>query len=70
MTYQTRKVYTFVPELSAGHHATDLITTLNVPVLSAYHQMRKANFMTVWGLETIIYRCALNIFVSTVSLCR
>lgn len=55
MSYQTRKIFTFMPELSVGDHRKDIITTLNVPVLSAYYQMRAANFITVWGLDTVIY---------------
>ena len=56
MSYRTKKEYTFMPELSVGDHASVNITTLNVPVISAYYQMRKANVFTTWGLETVIYR--------------
>ena len=64
MSYSTRKIYTFMPELSVGHHSKDVITTLNVPVLSAYYQMRKANPFTIWGLETIIYSLEYKMWIS------
>lgn len=55
MSYSTRKHYTFMPSLSVGDHSKDNITTLNIPMLTSYYQMRDANFMTAWGLETILY---------------
>ena len=56
MTYSTRKYFTFMPELSVGDQEKDNITTLNIPMITSYHQMRDANFLTTWGLETILYR--------------
>lgn len=56
MSYSTRKVYTFMPELSDGHHSEDIITTVNIPMLSSFYQMKDANFMTVWGLQAVLYR--------------
>ena len=46
MSYSTRKIYTFMPELSIGDPKKDNITTVNVPLLSAYHQKRDAD---MWG---------------------
>ena len=63
MSYRTRKEYTFMPELSVGDHADAQITTLNVPAISAYYQLRNADPFTVWGLETYIYRYYFNKFV-------
>ena len=56
MSYRTRKEFKFVPELSVGNHSEVNITTLNVPLISAYYQMRSANVFTAWGLETVVYR--------------
>lgn len=54
MSYSTRKEYTFMPDLSVGHHSEDNITTLNVPVISAYYQMRESGYFATWGLEALI----------------
>ena len=56
MSYSTRKIYKFMPELSSGHHSEDFVTTLNVPVISAYYQMRDSDSWIQWGLETVIQR--------------
>eukprot|EP00095_Tigriopus_kingsejongensis_P008744 maker-scaffold92_size382268-snap-gene-1.19 protein:Tk08744 transcript:maker-scaffold92_size382268-snap-gene-1.19-mRNA-1 annotation:"scavenger receptor class b member 1" len=55
MSYSTRKIYTFMPELSEGHHSNDVITTLNIPMLTSFYQMRDANLFTAWGLSTVLY---------------
>ena len=44
MSYQTRKEFKFVPELSSGNQETDIITTANVPAISAFYQMRKSGY--------------------------
>ena len=54
MSYSTRKIYTFIPEKSVGDHSTDKITTLNVPVISAFYQMRDSGFWTQWGLQELV----------------
>jgi len=48
VSYKTRKVFTFAEDLSCeGCNETgDKITSLNVPVLTAYQQMRDANWFT------------------------
>ena len=39
MSYQTRKEFKFIPELSSGNQETDIINTANVPAISAFHQV-------------------------------
>ncbi len=57
MSYSTRKVYTYVSSLSGEglDPDSDVIVGPNVPVLSAYYQMRDANFAYVWGLQAVLY---------------
>jgi len=56
MSYQTRKEFKFVPELSHGHHEEDLIITANVPVISAFYQMKKGVVGLDWILGFLGYR--------------
>ena len=44
MSYRTKKTFHFQPELSVGDHSKDLISTLNVPALSAYYQLRNKDW--------------------------
>ncbi len=53
ISYSIRKVYTFLPEKSIGGQ-DDVITTANIPAVSAYYQMRDANFFTALGLNMVV----------------
>lgn len=64
MSYQTRKEFTFIPELSVGNHAKDNITTLNVPAISALYQMRHSSYFYKFGLETILYGLNYNTWIT------
>jgi len=56
ISFKTRKVFTFIPSLScaACDELNDRITTLNVPALAAYHQMRDANWFSRGVLSQVI----------------
>eukprot|EP00096_Caligus_rogercresseyi_P010603 TRINITY_DN3930_c0_g1_i1.p1 TRINITY_DN3930_c0_g1~~TRINITY_DN3930_c0_g1_i1.p1 ORF type:complete len:633 (-),score=188.22 TRINITY_DN3930_c0_g1_i1:556-2454(-) len=54
MSYSTRKVFSFQREGSIGDHSTDRITTLNIPLLTAYYQMRDSNFFVQYALESAV----------------
>ena len=45
MSYSSRKEFTFMLDLSVGDHRTDHITTVNVPVASAYYQKRSSEYI-------------------------
>ena len=64
MSYSTRKVYTFMPEKSVGDHHVDKITTVNVPVLSAFYQMRNSNFFAQWGLQELISSYGYDLWIT------
>ena len=51
MSYSSRKEFTFMLDLSVGDQRTDRITTVNVPLASAYYQKRSSEHLQ--GLETI-----------------
>ncbi len=55
MSYSTRKLYTFEPSMSVGDHSSDVITTANVPVISAYHQNKDSNFFISFGIEKLVH---------------
>ena len=44
MSYSTRKEFKFIRELSVGDQSATNLTTINVPLLSAYYQARKMNY--------------------------
>ena len=44
MTYSTRKDLKFIRELSVGDQSETKITTINVPLISAYSQMKDYNY--------------------------
>jgi len=44
MSYSTRKEFKFIRELSVGDQSGTNLTTINVPLLSAYYQARKMNY--------------------------
>jgi len=56
ISFKTRKVFTYQPEMSCRtcRDTEDRITTLNVPVLSAYHQMRDSSWFARYSLETMV----------------
>lgn len=56
ISYKTRKVFTYMEHLSCAgcNESGDLITTLNVPVLSAYHQMKDSNWFSRGVLNQVI----------------
>ena len=55
MTYSTRKEFKFMRELSYSDQSTTNITTLNVPLLSAYYQNRKMDYyVKAWGLDGVL----------------
>ena len=54
MSYRTRKLFHFQANLSVGSHSTDLITTLNVPVISAYYQMRNKGWFETMVANSLI----------------
>jgi hypothetical protein len=56
ISFKTRKVFTFIPHLSCAkcRDTLDNITTLNVPVLSAYHQMRDSSWFSRTVLDNVI----------------
>ena len=58
MSYSSRKEFTFKLDLSAGDHRTDLITTVNVPVASAYYMKRDSKYLkwpeSYQGIEEFI----------------
>ena len=64
MSYQTRKEFSFAPELSSGNQETDIIVTANVPALSAFDQMRKSGYFYKYALETIMYSLSYKGWVS------
>jgi hypothetical protein len=56
ISYKTQKVFTYVEELSClgCNESADAITTLNVPALSAYHQMKDSNWVARGVLNQVI----------------
>ena len=55
MSYSTRKEFKFIRELSFSDQSTTNITTINVPLLSAYYQSRKMGYyVKAWGLDSIL----------------
>lgn len=53
MSYSTRKEFKFVPELSIADQSKTNLTLINVPYISALHQMRKLNSWTAWMVDQI-----------------
>ena len=57
MSFRTKKSFHFQAELSVGDHSTDVINTLNVPVISAYYQMRNQEswqtYFPEWAISTM-----------------
>ena len=58
VSYRTRKVFTYTPNLSCKgcNETRDKITTLNVPVLSAYQQLKDSNWLTQSVLTEFVKR--------------
>ena len=55
MSYSTRKEFKFIRELSFSDQSTTNITTINVPLLSAYYQSRKMGYyVKAWGLDSVL----------------
>jgi len=55
MSYSTRKEFKFIRELSFSDQSTTNITTINVPLLSAYYQTRKMDYyLKAWGLDNVL----------------
>jgi hypothetical protein len=56
ISYRTRKIFTFNPSLSCPscRDSSDVVTTLNVPALSAYYQSRDKDWFTRSGLTLLI----------------
>merc|ERR1711971_1350843 len=55
MSYSTRKEFKFMRELSFSDQSTTNITTINVPLLSAYYQTRKMDYyLKAWGLDNVL----------------
>ena len=40
VSYRAKKLFHFVEELSVGSDSSDLITTLNLPAITAYYHAR------------------------------
>jgi len=54
MSYRTKKSFHFQPKLSVGDHSKDLISTLNVPAISAYYQLRHKSWWEYYGPDWAI----------------
>ena len=65
MSYSTRKEFKFIRELSFSDQSTTNITTINVPLLSAYYQSRKMGYyVKAWGLDTVLESYDFNAWVT------
>lgn len=56
ISFKTRKVFTYIQSLSCStcNEAEDNITTLNVPAIAAYHQMRDNNYFSRLALSQVM----------------
>lgn len=63
ISYRTRKIFTFSPSESCDgcNDVSDNITTLNVPAISAYYQMREA-FLAGYALTAMIRALGYNMW--------
>jgi len=55
MTYSTRKEFKFIRELSAGDQSLDNITTIDVPLISAYAQMGGYNYYSKAAADWMVF---------------
>ena len=53
-----------MPELSVGDQSGTNLTTINVPLLSAYYQSRKSWDYTKWGLDIVFENMGMKAWVT------
>jgi len=53
MTYSTRKEFKFIPELSVGDQSEHKITTINVPLISAYAQSKDLGWFAKYAADAV-----------------